>query len=59
MRVLTATHEFTLYIEADGAWTMHVWRRGGSWDDVRWTATYRNINEQDPFVSSVVYDAWR
>jgi hypothetical protein len=56
MRIYTIEREYALYTESDGSWTMHVWNR---LPDYYWLATFRNVQDEDPFVSEVEYSAWR
>lgn len=58
MRVTTETFEYTLYIGADGIWTMHTWDPGAPTGE-QWIDSTRGVNLVNPFLSSVDYDAWR
>lgn len=63
MRVITPTFEYTLYIGADGVWTMHTWLVEPRADGSRWLDTSHNVSNTDPFSvrveSAVLYNAWR
>lgn len=55
MQVITDERTYTLYIGADGIWTMHAWASpaGG------WVNTFNDVSTYNPFSSRVDYDAWR
>lgn len=58
MKVFTSDREYSLYIGADGVWTMHTFdptRPEGS----QYLDTHCGVNLVNPFLSSVEYDAWR
>lgn len=57
MRVLTHDREYTLYIGADGIWTMHTFNPFAP-TGYQYLDTHRGVNLVNPFLSSVEYDAW-
>ncbi len=60
MRVLIDAFEYTLYMDADGAWVMHTYQRHNSAiNGYAWVESTIRANERDPFKSRVEYDAWR
>lgn len=63
MKVRKGGQEFTLYIGADGRWTMHAWSHVAAENRMAWIATAHDVSAADPFLdnepSTVVYDAWR
>lgn len=48
MTVITETFTYTLYIGANGVWTMHVWDESMP-EGQRWQGTVYNVHEADPF----------
>lgn len=57
MRVTTETFDYTLYIGADGIWTMHAWNPKMP-AGFQWVDSYRAVNLVNPFASEVEYEAW-
>jgi len=62
MKVWHMMNEYTLYIGADGTWTMHTFSHlhGAS----EWRETHMDVSRVNPFKSyrsssRVEYDAWR
>lgn len=53
MRVETLTHVYTLYVGAEGIWTMHVWVKVRG--EERWAESVAHASAKDPFKSSVKY----
>jgi hypothetical protein len=58
MRVTLGAFEYTLYIGANGIWTMHTWQMSLPHGQQYVTTDY-NVSAVNPFLSEVTYDAWR
>ena len=56
----TSREEYTLYIGADGVWTMHQWDPLAA-EGEQWIGTVIGVSDRDPFrpASRVEYNAWR